>query len=1223
MKPLDSLSFPLSGASLIEASAGTGKTYTIVNLYLRLLLGHQCQPLGVEQILVVTFTNAATAELKDRIRQKLRQSYLDFFAGHSADDFVQNLIEQIPEHDIACQRLSLATKQMDEAAVFTIHGFCMRMLTQHAFESGAMYEQSLILDEGEWLKLAVEDYWRKHIVALPPIVLSMLLKVWNSPAALLGEIRNLLYRHAEPLSSDTVEACIVKIEQYAQQVEQAKRWWLENDVSEQLSKGNLNGRSKIAKVDILRGMQSFCQSEYSEPDFDKEGWALFGSEKLQKALKKGSADLSHLDFSRFDELLLRQKACTASLRLAFFTQSLHTVGVNLAGNKQRLQLLVPDDLLSTLQRALRPSNDGDSLSSRTQSQTLALRIQQTYPAVLIDEFQDTDPVQFDVFHAIYGESYLECPLCWIMIGDPKQAIYAFRGADIFTYIQAKQWVPQEQQFTLSTNWRSQPKLVEAINALFEQSERGFLFEKSIPFYPVQAAKPQTGLTVDGHALSSLQFQHLRATDAKPIVWTKTQYQLASHTAGQISHLLSKAQQGHAYINDQALQAGDCCVLVRDRVEADLIKQALGRLNVASVFLARKSVFDTQIAKDLFMLLKALANPSDERLLKAALVSELFAMTAQEADELFNDELAWQQLIEHCYQWQGDWQQHGLMLAVNLVSSHFEFEHKLVSYHADGLRRLTDLRHLTELLLQQSVLLQGEAQLLHWFQEKLLEPDHNNEGQQLRLETDANLVQIITQHASKGLEFPLVFVPFACRFKASKDALYHDQQQRLKVDFLAAPEHMQEADRERLAEDIRLLYVALTRAVHLCSVGIWNNADNRNKTESGLLATALGCLLFKRSEVAGDALIKSRLESLAETLDIDYHSFERAEKGIVREASGSLENQGNWRSAQLTNPVIRQWRLTSYSAISSQQQHLEVIMPGMDEGHDLLQIDELDKQVETPSAFTFERGAKAGSFLHGVLENIDFQQATQLSGAIEQQGKWYGIDECWYITLQTWLADVLQACFEETGEGSELDPGLCLAVLSPGQIKVEMEFHMPLQKVKVEAFNHLINTYNQQHGRHYHFEQLNGMIKGYIDLMFEFNGKFYVADYKSNHLGNDLDCYHPAALEHAMSEHDYHLQAILYTLALHRWLRQKLPGYEYEKHVGGAYYLFLRGMSKERPSSGVYHVLPDKYLIFALDALFAGTSVNPEPAASISAKAAKDTQQPETQAQQQQGQLDLW
>lgn len=1214
MKALDTLSFPLSGPSLIEASAGTGKTYTIVNLYLRLLLGHQCQPLGVEQILVVTFTNAATAELKERIRQKLRQTYLDFFAGHSDDDFVQSLLAQLPERDIACQRLALATKQMDEAAIFTIHGFSLRMLTQHAFESGAMYEQSLILDESEWLKLALEDYWRKYIVGLEPELLSMLLKLWSSPDALLADIRNLLYRRAKAQQSQSIDRCKSVLEQYSTQVRQVKTWWLQNNVAEQLANGNLNGRSRLAKSELLDAMQLFCHSSALEPDFDKDGWGAFSQEKLQKALKKGSVDLSHLDFGRFDDLCRQQQACFNSIRLAFSAQALDKIAANLASNKQRLHLLAPDDLLSTLQGALSDANS-------KQSQALATAIVQAYPAVLIDEFQDTDPVQFAVFSGIYANASHSPPPCWIMIGDPKQAIYAFRGADIFTYIQAKQLVASEQQFTLTSNWRSQAKLVEAINGLFEGSEQGFLFQQSIPFHPVMAAMQQRGLQLEGQPLPALQFQHLRSVDGKPLPWTHVQQQLARQTAAQISQLLNQAQLGQASINAQPLRAGDCCVLVRDRQEAEVIKQALFELNVASVFLVRKSVFATQLAQDLFMLLKALSRPGDERLIKNALMSELFAMTASQIDDLLNNDLAWQQIIEHCYQWHRDWQQHGLMLVLNRVTRHFSLEQKLVTHYVDGLRRLTDLRHLSELLQQQSKVLQGEAHLLHWFEQRLLEPDHNHEGQQLRLETDANLVQIITQHAAKGLEFPLVFIPFSCRFRGAKEALYHDEQQQLVVDLLAEPEHILIAERERLAEDIRLLYVALTRAVHFCSVGIWNNTHSQRKGESGLLASALGCLLFKQQDQPSDELIAARITTLAETLDIGCKAFEQAEQGRILETVHSEKQGKNMQLAQLSRSVKRHWRLTSYSAISSQQQHLEIALPGMDEGHDPITI-EVEANIEqTPhlSPFTFERGAKAGSFLHGVLENVDFQQPEQLSPAISQQGLWFGIDELWYPMLDSWLGDVFAAPFAVKGQGADL----CLSGLSRQQVKVEMEFYMPLLQVKVEAFNQLINRHNQQHARDYQFEQLNGMIKGFIDLMFEFNGKFYVADYKSNHLGDVLESYHPAALEQAMTDHDYHLQAILYTLALHRWLGQKLPNYHYETHVGGAYYLFLRGMSSEAPGSGVYHILPDKQLIMGLDKLFSGMVGMADASEARSQENSQDKSEQPEKPPQQQGQLDLW
>jgi exodeoxyribonuclease V beta subunit len=1240
MIPLDTRSFPLVGSSLIEASAGTGKTYTIVNLYLRLLLGDECQPLSVDKILVVTFTNAATAELKQRIRQRLRSAYLDFYAGASSDDFIQYLITRSADLALDCQRLLLAGKQMDEAAVFTIHGFCQRMLTQHAFESGTLYEQSLILDESQWLKLAVEDYWRSHIVPLPLTILSPLLKIWAAPGHLRNSLQSLLYRKVRPLQDVQVGDAHQAVESYAAGVADMKRWWLDNNVAEQLLGADLKGNTKLGKSTIIRDMQAFCQSGDLEPSFDKQPWGVFTPDKVQGARKKTSKDLSDLDFSRFQWLVTQQKTASDALLQAYSGDALTHCAHNLAHNKERLQLLSPDDLLMNLHHAL-----AEQAGKPEPEHILASAIQGEYPVALIDEFQDTDATQFAIFSLIYTPQYHDNPPCWVAIGDPKQAIYAFRGADIFTYIEAKQLVSAERQFTLATNWRSQPALVEAVNGLFSQSEAGFLFEEHIPFYGVQSVKQPPGLVIGDTAQACLQFHHLTATDGLPIGWALAQSVMAQRTAGQIAQFLS-GEQGQIKVGNQPLRAGDCCVLVRDRIEADAIKQALGRHAIDSVFLARKSVFASQTAVDLFALLQALAEPGNDRFLRSALVSELFTYDALALDILFNHELHWQQLVEQFIYWHQQWQRHGLMMAVNLLLRHFAVAEKLVEHYGDGQRRLTDLRHLIELLQVQSQLMSGQSQLLHWFAERLAEPDHNHEGQQIRLETEENLVQIITQHTSKGLEFPLVFIPFASRYRAAKDAIYHHGEQGLVVDFLAEEQTLQQADHERLAEDIRLLYVALTRAVHYCFVGIWNNAHTQRKKESQLQLTALGRVLFKAGEPINEALIARRLTDLQHNLDVAYCPFDasqvaggnspNSQPGLPLEAAPvPVHEKSHWQVAHLERPVQRKWRLTSYSAISSQQQHIEFIAPGLDEGVDKAdltvlfanaesgdsqdgaeiitnQADEvvgvLTSDIQPMDQFAFTRGPQAGSFLHGVLENIEFMHPVELAESIAQQGKWYGIDEVWYPMLQIWLADILRAPF--TAEPG----GVCLAQLSQRQVLVEMEFHLPLREVHAGQFNQLLNRFYPQRQHNYQFEQLHGMLKGYIDLTFEYNGMFYVADYKSNHLGDSLEHYTPGALEQAMTEHDYQLQAILYTLALHRWLGIKVGDYQYETHIGGAYYLFLRGMNSQDPGAGVFHMLPDKALIVALDALFAGHYTGDLSKASIAT---------DTQADTTQGQLDLW
>ncbi len=1219
MLTLDPLNFPLHGSSLIEASAGTGKTYTIVNLYLRLLLGRGCKPFGIEQILVVTFTNAATAELKERIRARLRQTYLDFYAGKSKDKFIQNLLDNADDLAQDCQRLALAIKQMDEAAVFTIHGFSQKALTEHAFESGALYQQQFIMDESDWLQLAVEDYWRKYVATKTGLHLQLLLSCWPGPDALLTHIRSYIYRDVQVTPQLSIESCASLIGEYQQQVIKAKRYWVEQQIDQQLLKANLNGRANLSKLDFLKQMTGFCLSDAFIPT-KKIRWSEFTPEKIEKALKKASSDLSHIDFSLFERLAELQVKCEDAIKVTTSEQAIGQVRQNLSCHKNRLLLLSPDDLLQGLNRALMQKVEGAS--------PLAEKLASSYPVALIDEFQDTDPVQYQSFKAIYGDSEKgqRGDLCWIMIGDPKQAIYGFRGADIYTYIDAKQWVAKDRQYTLATNWRSSPALIQSVNQLFASSQKGFLFEQSIPFTAVEAGREYGPLVINEQKLSPLHFQHFTATDSLSVSSVHAKSALASQCAGQVAKWLNLATHGKAVVEDKVIQAGDICILVRDRIEANLIKHALFKVKVDSVFLARQSVFETQLAQDLLRLLKALHHPNEEKLLKTALITELFGFTASELETLFNDDLRWQSLLDLRYEWNLGWKKHGLMHVVNQVLAHFSIEQRLLRDHGDGHRRITDLHHLVELLQQHSLLLVGEGQLLHWFEAAILHPEPNSESQQLRVESDENLVQIVTLHASKGLEFPLVFLPFGVSFRNQKHALYHNDEQQLEVDFLASDKAIQQAEFERLAEDIRLFYVAVTRAVHYCYIGIWNCALGKSTKSSAIQQSALGHLLLaenppsaaEQSGALSDQHIQQAIERLKVMSDISYEEFSEYQEGESFQALQNVE-QAKLACMQVSNPILRNWRLTSYSALSRQQVAVtdeldSVSIAGFDEVHTVDEITINDQPiVEQLTPFTFEKGANAGSFLHEVLENIDFQCPDNLAEVIQQKRTKFAIADDNQDMLVSWIRCVLNAsmCVQS-------QTGLSLSALAPRQIKVEMEFHIPLKTVHVAAFNQVINQYYPDQRREYQFEPLNGMLKGFIDLTFEYQGRFYVADYKSNYLGPSQSSYDQQSMAQVMQDHDYQLQGILYSLALHRWLKNMLVNYDYDSHVGGAYYLFLRGMNEQSPEYGVYFFKVAKGLIQALDTLFDGKT----PTASLSTPELCHDEQPPEQ-ENQQGQLGLW
>jgi len=1310
MQPLVPLTFPLTGASLIEASAGTGKTYTISSFYLRLVVGHECEPLPVEKILLVTFTNAATNELKERLQARLHRAFLDFEQGKTDDELVAELMRACDDSRLAKQRLLVAKQSMDNAAIFTIHGFCQRMLSEHAFESGSLYEQTLILDDSEWVQLACVDFWRMNVVNLPLHELGLLLSFWPSPEALQQVIRPLLYRNVR-LTEVSQADYQANIQRFVEAVNHVKQWWLNNNVATRLSEAKLKARSKVCKPENLAAFTRFAQSAGANSGSNsdlifqvkngskKESWELFSSQNVTKARKKDSASLDDLDFTPFDDLTALQETMLLSLQQYYVSFARSWVKQRLHEHKQRFNLLSPDDLLQDLQQALLVGAAQNLTESATESANpLAKVIGQQFPVAMVDEFQDTDPVQFDIFRRIYLQPNTVTSAL-VMIGDPKQAIYGFRGGDIFTYLQARRLILPERQFTLSKNYRSQRSLVNAFNRLFIESERAFEFGEQIPYISVSANKDPMQLVTSAQLTdvsqtlktSALNINFLPATENGLWMWNQAAQHLARYCAQQIAGLLlpgaftfgadQETQEAQNEQSAKAVQAGDVCVLVRDRNEAMIMKSALAKQGVESVFLIRRSVFVSDVAWQMLLLLRALHAPQDESAVRAALLSELFNFNAHSFDALIQDEIRWHNVLSVFMEGHGLWQKQGVIRGINHVLAHFDVTAHLKQHFDDGMRRITDLRHISELLQVEASLLQGESLLLNWFEQRIAEPDHGHEAQQLRLETDENLVQITTIHASKGLQYPLVFVPFAARFREFHNEPYFRPAEQnesseqtheageLVWDVSANDEAQALQRAQRMGEDARLLYVALTRAIYHCWIGLWNTAAGRSKKSSGFATTAIGQVLLHQSQNMAsipdltnitDEHILSALVGLSENSDgiqinqLSPEDLIAAEQEVERVASEAMApDQANtnsntnsdtdYRVAVLTRAIQPDWVLTSYSGISAQHAHHDEVLWEKDskardeDSSDMLADGAVqDLLYDTPlnvtapeHRFEFERGVNAGSFLHAIYELSDWQlppvseealltddKQTLPENSMErvmlEQATRYQLSLASPLQTVQWIRETLHTPLRAATGFSN---NLTLAALQPAQKLAEMEFYLPLEQVHEAAFNQLLEAYQFPAKYPYQFGRdrlgkerfgkdsasdttskdragkgvLNGMLKGFIDLTFEFEGRFYVADYKSNHLGESYEDYQQDALRHAMFDHDYNLQALLYTVALHRFLQVSLPGYEYEQHIGGAWYLFIRGMhpaqTDEDSSAGVLHVVPPQELVMKLDALF--------------------------------------
>ena len=1169
---LELKTFPLYGARLIEASAGTGKTFTISALVLRLLLGddEKRTPLPIEAILVVTFTEAATAELRGRIRGRIHQARLDFLRSFSDDFLTQHLIERSADILADAERLLVAEQNMDQASVFTIHGFCQRMLKEHAFESGIPFESEFINAEYQLRLRAVEDCWREMFYPCSKALVNRIMTFWRDPSSLLNSLMGVLAQPQLNLQLDGIDIATDFSAYFNRRIEAIAtfktRWvhefdgFLEALESCDLDKRSYNKRNLPKWLDEIH---LFAQSETHDEVLPSNLYR-FSHEILSQKTKSGPVP-SHPLIDAVDQLVTE----AVDLQALILAQIIMKVRQRFSLLKEAQQQLGFDDLLTILANALGHNYDGP----------LAQSIRARYPVAMIDEFQDTDPQQYQIFSTIYSTQAPE-ETGLFLIGDPKQAIYGFRGADIFTYMQARSQVTSH--YTLPVNYRSSGSMVKAVNGLFEFHENPFIYREAIEFQPVQSAphnQTSLGLKLNGCVQKALMF---KVADTGEATLNNQQYQQlqARDCACAIRQWLTQGQLDEGERGSRPVEPADIAALVRTNREGALLANAFDQLAIPYVLRAsRDSVFASEEGYQLYLQMAAALQPNHDRLLRAALAAPLLGFSIAELEALNENELIWQDWVECYSDYRRIWHKRGILPMLYRWLEHSQIAERLL-VDRQGERQLTNLLHLGELLQTQSSQLDSPMALLRWFAQQLLAGKSESDDAQIRLESDAKRVQIVTIHKSKGLEYPVVALPFILTYRAAKEALYH-QDGQLTLALQGSDEVKALADQERLAEDLRLLYVALTRAKYHCLIGVGPVTTRANK--KGLThidQSALGFLLQRAQKGNKEALYQA-LNLLSEHPDIGFAP-------VVTHWGDPLNTLTSDDLALSNRTVVRRlvqdWWLTSYSALSRQQGG------SPDASMELAYLDtaivnEKDESDEQLDIFHFPKGPQAGTFLHSMFEEIDFQAsedevALGLSDLITRGG----YDDKWLAVLSQLRANVLDVSLDDEGRVAPYH----LRAIASGQRLTEMEFVMPMARITANEVNQFIREYDSlsEQAMPLSFQQVEGMLKGFIDLVFCVDGRYYVADYKSNYLGDTADDYSVDAMEKAMIEHRYDFQYQIYALALHRLLKSRLLDYDYAHHFGGVYYLFLRGITTAS-MTGIYFTRPSEEFLTHFDAILQG------------------------------------
>ena len=1211
---LNAATFPLWGSRLIEASAGTGKTWTIAALYLRLVLGHggehaHARPLRPAEILVMTFTRAATRELSDRIRARLLEAARCFRGQASPeahDILLTGLIDAYPagtERSNAAWRLDLAAQSMDDASVHTIDAWCQRILREHAFDSGCLFDEELIADEKQLLTQACQDYWRQQLYPLAAGELEVALNVWASVQALVDDVRELREQPVPKAAGQgTLAQCVqAQSEEHRDAVRvlsagwdkrsQAMQAWLDAQTAPKVCDWDKRKLAPRYYTDWLNTLSRWARDPEAGPlELSEPASHRLSPAGLLEARKDDTPPVDLPDHFQAFADLMQAYAALPQASVALRLHAVARVAERTAEQKRQAGTFGFSDMLQRLDQALSGAN-GPALRERMLAQ---------YPVAMIDEFQDTSPLQYSIFNQLYRTADNDALTALLLIGDPKQSIYGFRGADIYSYLQARR-ATSGRHYVLGTNHRSTQALVGAVNQWFERgegvrAEGAFMFRAGqanpLPFVPVAARGRAERFCTKVGAVPALSIHHdlnLRSN-------RESRQWFAARCAEQIVVWLNDAKAGFEEDDKpfRRLRPADIAVLVRTGQEAAAIRRELRRRAVASVYLSDKdSVFVSDEASDLLHWLRAVASPLDARLVRVALATRTLGLSLEELAWLAASDEAFDARSDQLRKLHAVWQEQGVLTMLRQTLHLLDLPVRWLT-QPDGERRMTNFLHLAELLQTASVGADGEQALIRWLEAQMQGQSSSDDEQIVRLESDADLVKVITVHKSKGLEYPVVCLPFACSYRAMDRRTTRfvkladdDGQRHLRLQYNS--DELALADRDRLREDIRLLYVALTRARHALWLGFAAlKVGNGKECKTHLSAT--GYLLAGPDPMAPSAYLV-QLQNLAQSHsgiqlfetqeDVPRTPLARRDKAVALLPQTPYLAQFD-----------RRWAIGSFSSMvralaspSATLSPTRVLRSADDELPEFSEPASL--ALPAPSNATglvsvwhgFIRGAQAGNFLHEQLEwlageGFALADNEPLAERLKKRCAHAGRGEQAEQVVQ-WLREVVRTPL--------VGPNVSLWEIQ--NLLPEMEFWLPadhLQAARVDALcrQHLLPGSDRPVLPE---RELHGMLMGFADLVFEHEGRYWVLDYKSNHLGEDGQAYHRDALQAAMAEHRYDVQAALYLLALHRLLRARLgDAYRPASQLGGAIYLFLRGI--DGPQQGVYSVPPSLKLLIELDAM---------------------------------------
>ncbi len=1141
----------LGRSNLIEASAGTGKTNLISLLYLRFLLGINTEKLFsnlfINNILVVTFTDLAVLEIKNRILDNIKNLRISCIKNYPINNIIKEIYFCIKNKSNVIDLLTKYEYYIDNISIFTIHSFCKKIIYSNFIESSIDCNNIIIDNENSLIYELIIIFWRKYFSCLSTNIIKIICSYWSNPSKLFNfllPVFNIInFNFNEERKYLSIEDCYNKIIVYINKI---KKLLL---INYNIIYDFFFFKKKIFSVWNLKRwfleIKSWCNKE----TIDFYIPSCLKKFSLNFLLKKNIIiNFNYIYIFKFiDGIFLKTK----DLRNFTIIFCISFIKKKLVKLKKKKLYLSFNDLIIKLNQIL--IEDKKSI--------LINIIRKNFPILLIDEYQDTDFLQFNIFNKIYLHNYSKFSTKLILLGDPKQSIYSFRGANIFNYIKSKKNI--DFFYTLDKNWRSSIKFIKSINYLFSRINNVFVF-KEIKYLKVSYSKENNFFLIknDTKLISSINFSVFNNLKTKNF-----KISLAKACAIQIVNVLDKNNNFFLVNNNirRLLIPSDIAILVHTNYEVSLIFNALQEFNLPiNSILEKSNVFHTYEAKELFFLLKSILFPESCVLMSSALSTSFFDFNLINIKNIINNEFLLNKFINDFYFYKNIWNENGILVMIKYILK--KNKNKNIFLKIKDKLWLNNILHISEILEKKYFKIKSKKLLLFWFNDSIINNTENKEEYYIRSSYNKNGIKISTIHKSKGLQYNVVWLPFLINFKINNFYFFfHNRKNyRVNIDLYKLKKNKFLVDEEIYSEEMRLFYVAITRCIYQCNIFIYElNVKNKN-----FCFTYLGRLIgYNKKYFFND--LKNIITSYFNFKYIYFNFFDiiyylNFKKYFLNKnyITNDISKFFFYKNKRF---ILNFSKITSNKFIKNNYIYTKNFI------------------YKKKNNYFLPKGKKIGNFFHKILEKINFLNLLDNNTILYYMLK-FNILKKWFFFIKNILFNVLNVNLTTNN--------ICLSNKKISFLYKEFDFFLPIKKFNFKKFMIIFQKYDcilkWNKNIIYNKNNFEGFFNGIIDLIFFYKNKYFIVDYKTNWLGYDYINYRNNILYKYIYLHNYNVQYILYSIALHNYLKINVINYNYNNNFGGIYYIFLRGLfldNNRKSFTGIFYTRPNFLLINKLSMFF--------------------------------------